>query len=330
MIKKIFFILLIFLTAGEILMRLDVKFGFLAATKIVKIKTSVEETPEFDLVKNNGINTSGNNFRVMVIGDSYIHGGGIQFKNAFSQQLKAMLQKANGRYDNIYVLDISKPSSNNFDNVQAYVDFAEKFKPNVVVLGYNYNDVEGNLDQAVAQNAIDSFAKKTGSSNQNKGWMKKVYDLLYKSKVVEYVLHNVHDEMKAHGHIMPNSVFDITLKAYYQDKPNWIKSKELLQHLIDDCKKNNSQLLVLKFTEINLLDYTGLFKKTDSSIKTFFNANPSVDYLNVGEIFKGEKSKDYILSKYDGHPNEKAHKKIAMAAFEEIKKFPAAQSGFSK
>jgi hypothetical protein len=240
------------------------------------------------------------------------------------------LQKANTKYDSIYVLDISKPSSNNFDNVQAYIDFAEKFKPNIVVLGYNYNDVEGSLDQKITQTAVDSFATKKVSSNQNKRWIKKVYDLLYQSKVVEYVLHNVHDEMKAHGHIMPNSAFDLTLKSYYENKPNWIKSKELLQQLIDDCKKNNSQLVVLKFTEINLLDYTGLFNKTDNSIKTFFDANPSVDYFNVSEIFKGEKSKDYILSKYDGHPNEKAHTRIAKAVFEEIKKLAAPQGGFGK
>lgn len=330
MIKKIFFIALIFLAAGELLMRLDERFQFLAATKIVRIKTSVEETTEFDLVKRNSINTGGNNFRVMVLGDSYIHGGGIQFKDAFSQQLKTMLQNANTHFDNIYVLDISKPSSNNFDNVQAYFDFAEKFKPNLVVLGYNYNDVEGNLEQKVTQNAVDSFAKKKASSNQNKGIIKKLYDILYKSKVVEFVLHNAHDEMKAHGYIIPNSVFDVTLKSYYENRPSWIKSKELLNRLIADCQKNNSQLMVVKFTEINLLEHTRLFEKTDTTIKAFFDGQPSVDYFNLTDIFRGEKTKDYILSKYDGHPNEKAHKKIAAAVFEEIKKLPAAQGGFGK
>ncbi len=93
-------------------MRLDERFQFLAATRVVKIKTSVEDTPEFELVKNNGINVNGNNFRVMVLGDSYIHGGGVNFKDNFSQQLKILLQKANNKFESIYVLDISKPSSN--------------------------------------------------------------------------------------------------------------------------------------------------------------------------------------------------------------------------
>lgn len=329
MFKKIFFSCIIFFAIGELIFRFDSAFQFFTSNKVVKIKTAIEDSPEFEMVKNNSLNASGNSFRVMVLGDSYIHGGGIAFKDAFSQQLKTMLQNANSRFDNVYVLDISKPSSNNFDNVQAYFDFAEKFKPNLVVLGYNYNDVEGNLDQKVTQNDVDSFAKKKVSSNQNKGIVKKIYDILYKSKVVEFVLHNAHDEMKAHGYIMPNSVFDVTLKSYYENRPSWVKSKVLLQNLIDDCRKNNSQLMVVKFTEINLLEYTNLFERTDKTIKAFFDGQPSVDYFNLTDIFKGEKTKDYILSKYDGHPNEKAHKRIATAVFEEIKKLPAAQGGFN-
>jgi hypothetical protein len=332
MIKKIFFIIIIFLVSGELLMRLDERFQFLSATHIVKIKTSVEETPEFDMVKKNALNVNGNSFRVMVLGDSYIHGGGINFKDAFSQQLKGMLQKANSRFTDIYMLDISKPSSNSFDNVQAYFEFAEKFKPNVVILGYNYNDVEGNLDQQIAANTntVDSFSNGKVSSNENRSFIKKIYDVVYNAKVIKYVMHNIHDELKARGHIIPNSVFDITLKAYSQNKPSWQKSQVLLQQMIDDCKKRNSLFIALKYTEINLLEYPSIFNQADSSIHSFFAASPAVDYMNVGDAFKGEKSKDYILSKYDGHPNEKAHIKIAQFVFDEIKKQTAAEGDFNK
>lgn len=331
MIKKILLVALIFLVSGELLMRLDERFQFLAATRIVKIKTSVEETPEFELAKKNAIDVNGNNFRVMVLGDSYIHGGGINFKDAFSQQLKAMLQKANSKFDNIYVLDISKPSSNTFDNVQAYFEFAERFKPDVVILGYNYNDVEGNLDQQIGSSGnIDSFSKSKVSSNENKSFIKKLYGVIYNAKVIKYVMHNIHDELKAHGYIIPNSVFDITLKSYSPNKPAWKKSQALLQQMIDDCKKRNSRFIALKYTEINLLEYPSIFSNTDSSIRSFFTASPSVDYLNVGDAFTGEKSKDYILSKYDGHPNEKAHIKIARFVFNEIKKQTSAGQFFNR
>jgi hypothetical protein len=50
--------------------------------------------------------------------------------------------------------------------------------------------------------------------------------------------------------------------------------------------------------------------------------------MDVSDIFKGEKSKDNILSKYDGHPNERAHKRIARNVFEEIKKISLAKAYF--
>lgn len=329
MVKKTILVLILFLVCGEILMRLDERFQFLASTRVVKINTTVEDTPEFELLKNNGIDVNGNNLRIMVLGDSYIHGGGIRFKDNFSQQLKILLRNANRKYDSIYVLDISKPSSNTLDNTEAYFEFADKFKPDIVVLGYNYNDVEGNLDkQQQKQDSTVSFSKKKTSTKQNQRFIHKVYDVVYQSKVIQYILHNVHDELKAHGHIMPNSGFDLTLKSYYQDKENWKKSKVLLQEMIDDCSRKNSRLIVLKFTEINLLEYQPIFKQTDSCIHSFFAASPSVDYMDVSDIFKGEKSKDNILSKYDGHPNERAHKRIAKNVFEEIKKISLARVDF--
>ncbi len=216
----------------------------------------------------------------------------------------------------------------NLDNTEAYFEFADKFKPDIVILGYNYNDVEGNLEKKEIQDTAVSFAKKKTSSNQNQRFIKKVYDVVYKSKVIQYVLHNIHDELKARGYIIPNSAFDLTLKSYYLDKENWTKSKVLLQEMIDDCKNKNSQLVVLKFNEMNLLEYRPLFDKTDSCIYSFFKASPAVDYIDVSDFFTGEKSKDNILSKYDGHPNEKAHKKIAGDVFEEIKKITKAKDDF--
>ena len=83
----------------------------------------------------------------MVLGDSYIHGGGIEFENNFSQQLKKMFSNETLGFDKVWVLDVSKSSANNLDNNMIYFQFVEKFKPDIVILGYNYNDIEGDLDK---------------------------------------------------------------------------------------------------------------------------------------------------------------------------------------
>ena len=51
----------------------------------------------------------------------------------------------------------------------------------------------------------------------------------------------------------------------------------------------------------------------------FFTKYPSLIYIDGSDSFKGEKTETYRLSKYDGHPNEKAHEKMATEVFEIIK-----------
>jgi len=147
-LKNIFLYLFIFILIGELMIRFDESFMIMEENRIVKISTDIELTPEYQLLRNDSLTIDQNDLRIMVIGDSYIHGGGIEFKDNFSQQLKKLLKSTNLN-NNIWVLDVSKSSSNNLDNHTTYFQFKNKFKPNIVILGYNINDVDGNLDKKV-------------------------------------------------------------------------------------------------------------------------------------------------------------------------------------
>lgn len=319
--KNVFIYLSIFIIIGELMIRFDESFAVLEKSRVVKITTDIEITHEYQLLKNDNFTFSEIDLRIMVIGDSYIHGGGIDFENNFSQQLKKMLNTKKLNYDEIWVLDVSKPSSNNLDNNNTYFQFANKFKPNIVILGYNINDINGNLDKSI-QTSSDSidFKNTKASSKQSQRLIKKIYNFIYNSSLVHYILYNSHRKLNTYGIIVPNSNFDVVLKSYYQNRENWQKSKVLLKEIINDTNKNNIQLIVYKFPEIHLLDYPQLFSKANESIKSFFESYPSVIYMNGSDVFREEKSEEYILSKYNGHPNEKAHYKMAKDVFNIIDK----------
>ena len=84
-------------------------------------------------------------------------------------------------------------------------------------------------------------------------------------------------------------------------------------------EKTNIEFIVYQFPEINFLDYRQLFAKANTSIKLFLD-NFTLTYVEGGKAFEGKNSKDYMLSKYDGHPNEKAHYIMAKDVFDLIKK----------
>ena len=312
MLKKIIFVLIIFLVTGELLMRLDEYFKFFDDTRVVKIAKEIVITPEYRMMNENKIDLKGNNLRVMVLGDSYVAGGGLTAKDKFSEQLKLILNNNNKKYDAVYVLDVSKPSNNTLDNRQTYFEFVNKFKPQYVIIGYNLNDIDGNLDKSIIR--IDSGKTAADMTNTyvKQTILQKITYFYKQSKVIDYVLHTLHNEMKIHGYIFPNSVLDVTIKNYVENRKSWQQSKQLLQEVSADVKEKDIQLIFLKFPEIYLLEYPQIFAKTENVIRDFYKQSPWVIFINGNDILKGEKSKDYILSKYDGHPNEKAHNKMAM------------------
>jgi len=319
--KKVLISIFIFIIAGELMIRFDRKFTIFKENRVARIRTDIEITPEYNMMKNNSISMAPSTLRIMVLGDSYIHGWGVEFKDNFSQQLKALLNNYFNNVADVFVLDVSKVSANNFDTNQTYFQFRDKVKPHIVILGYNINDIEGDLDkekQSVIP--IGDFKKIKSSGEEEKTVIRKVYKIIYKSRLSQFILHNLHNQMKAHGIIFPNSRFDIMLKSYYQNKANWKKSKLLLQEIIEDANKNDSQLIICYFPEFNLLEHSELFIKANDSIETFFKQFESVLFFKGSDALKGEKSKEYVLSKYDGHPNNKGHRKMAIRVFEIIKK----------
>jgi hypothetical protein len=140
------------------------------------------------------------------------------------------------------------------------------------------------------------------------------------------MLYNSHNYLKSFGLIIPNSEFDLILNDYILNTSPWIRSKLLLSEINADVIKRNSHLIVLKFPEMNLIGYPKIFYQPDKVIKSFYDNFPSISYINCLDYFKGKSSNDYILSKYDGHPNERAHQLVALNVFNLINRDLKVQS----
>jgi hypothetical protein len=169
---------------------------------------------------------------------------------------------------------------------------------------------------------MDSFINMNYSLVKKQSVPQKIYSVIYHSSVLHYILYNFHNYLKSYGVVFPNSEFNLILNDYTENKDNWKRSKYLLSQINNDVIKRNIQLIVLKFPEMNLIGYPKLFIGADNVIKAFYGQSPAVTYINSVDFFNSESSKDYILSKYDGHPNERAHKKIAQQIFNLIKRTP--------
>ena len=299
----------IFFMVGELVIRLDQKTRFFDCDNVVLITPECGISEESSLLRQNMIPMGDSSLRIMVLGDSYIYGGGIDFNKNFSHDLKTLLKKS--RFTSgkkVYVLDVSRPNNNNLDNYNTYFMYVRKFKPQTVILGYNLNDIKDNLEQ----NQRDTLPSQKGmdlpvKSEEKKNVLQRSYNFMWNSEILKFISKNFYNYLKSKGIIIPKTGFDEKISAYALNKPSWVRSKSLLTEMFEDANKQRIQYVVLLMPEIEMLQYPKLFHTTDTVIENYLKPFPNVTFVNGRDIFKGQPSEKYRLSKYDGHPNELGH-----------------------
>lgn len=311
LIRKVILFAVIFLLLGEALIRIDEMVAPFSNDDQVRIAIKMQESNELKLVESKTVPMDDSVYRVMVLGDSYIEGPGIPADSKFSAILRKNLlnETTARRYKKCLVLDVSRPSNNNLDNLHTYETFAEKFKPQMVILAYNLNDVTGNLDEG-AEITGTKKGIMPGKQMDKKTFIHKIYDIVYQSHMLQYTLKSLNAYLKSVGYIVPKSVFSEILKEYTDNRESWVKSKAILDRLVTESEKSKHELIVTLMPEFDLIGTRKIFINTDRIIEEYFTKS-GVTFINPAGYFTTYKPAELRQSKYDGHPSSKAHQILA-------------------
>lgn len=324
---KYLFFLVLFILVGELVIRLDKKYDPLnnAPHKIV---VEIDESDVKIAVENGGFSIDSTQFRIMVLGDSYIHGGGINPSQKFSRVLKERLKTLPSIEKEIIILDVSRSSNNTLDNYNSFLFYVDKFKPNAVVLGYNFNDILGDLTIDVA-NVENSQAKvvEVQETQAPEQMVKKIPLLkqmtknLYRmSKLMEYTSTKIQKELKLKGIVLPLGEFHfLTQKAYNKSQVNLEYTFSIFSGMSSKCDAIGAKFIFYYMPEFNLLKQKSLFHQIDAALQVYFDKNPQITYLDGKLDFDPDSGDEYMLSRYDGHPNAKAHWEMAGSVMEVLK-----------
>ena len=311
MSKKTFVIFIIcFIFIGELFIRMTDSFHILEESRIVKISIAIDSTNELKLLQKKQIDLSDSSLRILILGDSYIHGGGISPDKKISRRLKTIIKKNCIKYKKTYVLDVSQPNSNNLDNMNAYFKYKAEFLPQIVVLGYHYNDINGNLNEVNKLSEPLKFKpdlEKKIAGSRSKMAIRKITDFLYNSAILNYMMPRLNNTILNMGYIIPKSRLYNTIEYYKSNNETWKKSKQFLTRVLTDGHNSNTYFIVYHFAYTNLIEYPELFEETNDKIERFFESFENTTYISGIEHFRGKKASDYYINRHDGHPNAAAH-----------------------
>ena len=312
---KVIYFLLIFLAVGEIIVRVDDALRPFSEDAQKKVRVSFNESYEWQLVRQNNVPLDDSTFRVLLLGDSYMHGVGFIRDSSVAEVLKTKLKSSHLPYKRFLVLDATKPANNTLDNYQEYLFLDTVFKPDLVLLGYNLGNVYGNLDEGNTQKV--SLATVTAQHPDVQTFRKKLIAFVINSHLLYFVLHQINIELKLSGHPLPGSDLDNELKTYTENRTNWIKSQKILTKLMDSTQSRKENLLVMMLPIYNLMSNPQLFKRTDSTIYQFFtdSSRSNVSVWNTRSFYEGIPTSSLILNKYEEHPNTRVHRMLADSVF---------------
>ena len=178
---------------------------------------------------------------------------------------------------------------------------------------YNFNDILYTLPIITSSKKTEKTKLPPKRINKKKNNLKKYVSQLYSfSELTRYLSSNLQKQLKFKGIVIPlGEFYQLTQKTYLESNEKWRDTKKKLDRVSQICKKNQSQFILYRMPEFNLLNHSSLFTIVDNEILSYINKNDDIVYYNGIKDFENEVASKFMLSKYDGHPNELAHLRIA-------------------
>lgn len=302
--------LLIFAAVGELALRVDQE------AELFKGGTRLDSRPkssaELDSVKSGTFQPELDQYRIMLLGDSYLFGGGVPANETFAAALRRDFGRRNPNgLPKVTVLDLTMPGSNTFTNTEAFRETRQVFKPHLVLLAYNQNDTYGRMEPDNAQPGATPMRAQERSLQLTQT----VRRFVYRSTLLQFLLLRLNLELKLHGIVAPGSEFDHYVNVSHDPSfQGWKRSQEHLRSLAEACRERDAALVVVNVPELNMLANRKPFESAHSEIRRFFSSLPGVTYLDGAKPFLAAppaETRYYAVSRYDGHPNGRAHQLLA-------------------
>ncbi len=236
--------------------------------------------------------------RIIGLGDSYTYGWGI--KNINDSYLKVLEKRLNenGKYE---VMNFGLPGRDTKGELEILKNNALKYNPDLIVIGYLPNDMK-NVDKEIKEYEWKEIKLPFHF------WLRN-YFYLYFFLETQY------------NKILEKFNYKETYYSYLtkvlNSKVNKEYNKQFFREISEISKEKGMKVLVVVFPMIyNLQNYS--YTEADNFVKGAADENDFY-FLDLLDTYKKYKESELVLSRFDAHPNEFAHKLAADAIYEKLK-----------
>ena len=239
-------------------------------------------------------------FRIVGLGDSYLFGQGVRFKDNILTRLGGMMRES---YDmEIEAINFGKSGSNTHDQLVMLGSVASGYQPDLVIVFYVLNDVETDLDHP----RMDFFR------NYTEIYQRPGLDPLSRHSRAWSQVRSVF--LRAY---IARRYIRMSVEAFEQDQGGWNLSREALVGIQEKTEAIGAELLLVIFPFFHQLQSDYPFQVIHDIVSTFARGQ-EIDVLDLRDAFPSYDGPELWVHETDQHPNEVAHKIAAEAVFRHI------------
>jgi lysophospholipase L1-like esterase len=237
--------------------------------------------------------------RIVFLGDSFTVGHGIKrMEDRFSDRIAAWLDaKGPGKY---VVANMAAPGLE-AAQIEAYAKalFISGADVNTIIYVYNLNDIEG-YDSLLPDSRI----------NQSLGQINSAGPTFFLFRDT-YLLNFLYFRYVQFKYARGTTYFADLAASYRSEAWNGLRAK--LAQLRRECKEKNVDFRMVIFPFLNL-GKDDIFRDARAKLAEFCKAE-KIPLLDLQPVFETHAGEDLVVSRFDAHPNERAHA-IAAEAIE--------------
>jgi hypothetical protein len=227
--------------------------------------------------------------RIVMLGDSFTEGWGVASADTSSKRLERLFAQDGTKAE---VINAGFGNWNTIQEVEYFLTEGFKYRPDVVVLNFTFNDAE-----PVPSDKPPGFL------------MRHCYSCVF-------VIGRVDALMRQLAYRQDWADYYLGLFGHGKAR-GWLDAKMYLRKLADYCNSNGIKLLVANFPELHDVQHYRLQEITDLMKQAA--DEDGVAFIDLRDSVKNQDSSKLWVTRPDPHPNSLANKFYADALYQKLR-----------
>lgn len=259
-----------------------------------------------------------NTYRILVLGDSFTWGVGLDVEQTSPKVLERQLN-ARGAGPKIEVMNAAIPGYNTLEHLRLLKNRGLKYEPDTVLLVYNLNDIDykpevsadASREELNARPVDAGTVVAAGQFDHRKGIRGLVLVLQGYSRFADLIVSRSGPLLRRFGFLSSAdySWVEKTFQGYTEENPGWIETASSLREIAEITTNRKIRFVIAIYPLLVELDrYRG--KQAHATVRSLCT-EIGIECVDLLEVFEYKSGRSFWVNWKDSHPNAEAHRLVA-------------------